>query len=152
MRLSQAETQQEFLQTICELFTLTNAVPAERDIPVDPKSLQAKIDLFINDNIHRGVTLKVLSQFLGYSEKYCSDLFHSTMGESFTEYLRQRRLEKATFLLSMSDKSVVDISQALGFSDQSAFSHFFKRATGQSPVRFRSRRGRHHRDALERHR
>lgn len=152
MRLSQAQTDQEFLQTVCELFNLTNAVTADRDSSPDIESLSAKIRLFISDNIHRGVTLKLLSQFLGYSEKYCSDLFHSTMGESFSEYLKHQRLEKATFLLSTTDKSVVDIAAALGFSDQSAFSHFFKRATGQSPLRFRARRGQRQRPALEGHR
>jgi len=152
MRLSQAETEQEFLQTICELFNLTNAVTPNREALPDTESLPAKIRHFISDNIHRGVTLKLLSQFLGYSEKYCSDLFHSTMGEPFSEYLKHRRLEKATFLLSTTDKSVVDIAAALGFSDQSAFSHFFKRATGQSPVRFRARRDLRQRHALEGHR
>lgn len=151
MRLSQAETEQEFLQTICELFNLTNAVSPDRETLPDTEALSVKIRRFISDNIHRGVTLKLLSQFLGYSEKYCSDLFLSTMGESFSEYLKHQRLEKATFLLSTTDKSVVDIAAALGFSDQSAFSHFFKRATGHPPVRFRARRDLRQRHALEGH-
>lgn len=140
-RLSRVRTEQEFLQTLCELFNLANAITADRDTSLDTEALSTKMRLFISDNIHKGVTLKLLSQFLGYSEKYCSDLFHSTMGESFSDYLKHRRVERATVLLTATEKGMAEIAAALGFSDQFAISHFFKRATGQSPVHFRSQNG-----------
>jgi AraC-like DNA-binding protein len=124
---------------------LANVFIADRDQSSAAEALSNKINLFIDDNIHKGVTLKLLSQFLGCSEKYCSELFYKTMGKPFSGYLKHRRLEQAAFMLTASKKDMAGIDSALGFSDQFAFSHFFKRATGQSPIQFRSQHGRRRR-------
>ena len=99
--------------------------------------LSEKISSYIGKNLHQGLTLKVLANSLGYSEKYCSDLFLRVMGESFSSYVRRRRIEQARLLLTTTQQTLAEISAAVGFSDQFAFSHFFKRATGYSPMRFR---------------
>lgn len=136
-RLSHAQTEHEILAVVCKLFDLSYALaPAQASTP-DQQGLSRKIAQFISDNLHRGLTLKLLAEFLGYSEKYCSDLFRSTMGESFTRYLKRERTDTAVTLLQNTDKPIADIASSLGFSDQFSFSHFFKRATGRSPRDFR---------------
>jgi AraC-like DNA-binding protein len=95
---------------------------------------------FVADTLHGGPTLKHLSQFLGYSEKYCSDLFQIHMGESFSHYVKRLRVERGKLLLSQSTRPIAVIAESLGFSDQFAFSHFFKKATGYSPTEFRNAR------------
>jgi len=102
-------------------------------------TLAGRITRFINENLHRGLTLKVLANFLGYSEKYCSDLFYRIMGESFSGYMRRHRVERAQSLLTTTAQTLAEVATAVGFSDQFAFSHFFKRATGHSPREIRSR-------------
>lgn len=142
-RLARAKSEQELLAVVSALFNLTHALnPRMKRVAVHQPSLSTRMHQFIGANLHKGVTLKLLSQFLGYSEKYCSDLFHSTMGESFSAHLKRRRLETARIFLQTTDMGVAEIATAIGFGDQFAFSHFFKRATGQSPLRYRSERGR----------
>lgn len=141
-RLEQIKTEQDLGDLVCDLFNLSH--------PIRPESptlrpLAARITAFISENIHRGMTLKVLANFLGYSEKYCSELFFRIIGESFSTYLRQHRVERASALLTTSGHTLAEIASALGFSDQFAFSHFFKRATGQSPMTIRSMSARHRR-------
>lgn len=136
-RLARAKTEREFLKAVCELFNLATVLTPEYYSLVGPGGLSKQITEFISSNLHKGMTLKLLAEFLGYSEKYCSDLFLSTMGESFSGYLKRRRTETASLLLTTTDKSVADIAAALGFSDQFSFSHFFKRSTGRSPREFR---------------
>ncbi|HJU03637.1 MAG TPA: AraC family transcriptional regulator [Nitrospiraceae bacterium] len=102
-----------------------------------PNDLAKGIHRFMITNLHRGLTLKELAKFLGYSEKYCSELFQIHMGQRFSQYLRHLRLDEARRLLEIGDLPLAHIAQRLGFSDQFAFSHFFKRALGYSPKQFR---------------
>jgi two-component system response regulator YesN len=101
--------------------------------------LRERIRIFMSDNLHRGLTLKDLSAFLGYSEKYCSELFLKVMGEPFSRWLKQLRVREASRLLADSPASLTDIAESLGFSDQFVFSHFFKKTVGCSPRQFRTR-------------
>ena len=100
-------------------------------------SLPDRIHEFMVTHLHQGLTLKELSEFLGYSEKYCSNFFIVHMGETFTVYLKGLRLETAKLLLTNSGQNLTEIAQAIGFQDQFSFSHFFKKTTGISPRQFR---------------
>ena len=100
-------------------------------------TLPRRIHNFILCNLRHGVTLKDLSAFLGYSEKYCSEFFRTHMGEPFSVYLRRVRIEKAKHLLEDETLSLTQIADVLGYQDQFAFSHFFKKGTGVSPRQFK---------------
>lgn len=148
-RLDQVRTEQELGDLVCDLFNLSHAIAPEKQPSLNSKTLSARIASFISDNLHQGMTLKVLANFLGYSEKYCSDLFYRIMGESFSKYTRRQRVERASALLATNGHTLAEIATALGFSDQFAFSHFFKRATGHSPMALRPPpAGRHHRQNI----
>lgn len=136
-RVAQARSKQELLNLVCHLFNLEHSLTQKRNVFPRHEALFVKISHYISNNLHQGLTLKILANFLGYSEKYCSDLFHRIMGESFSGYVRQRKVERARLLLSTTDRPLAEIAAAVGFSDQFAFSHFFKRATGLPPMRFR---------------
>lgn len=143
-RLSNARSDQDILDIVTKLFDLSIALTPSRGSSTGHKDLAAEISRFINHNLRKGLTLKLLATFLGYSEKYCSEVFRSVMGESFSRYLTRRRIEVATALLGTTDSSLSEIALALGFSDQFAFSHFFKRSTGRSPRDVRADRARLH--------
>lgn len=113
-------------------------VPNERVTGV-VDDLGRRIQEFLQANLDRGPTLKLLAAFLGCSEKYCSDLFRRRVGEPFSLYVKQLRVKTALRLLQERGVSVAQVATALGFSDQFAFSHFFKKAVGCSPNQFRQR-------------
>lgn len=121
-----------------EIRPLTSTVQ-DRDPSEAPESLRNRIRQFMAANLHRRPTLKDMAVFLGYSEKYCSDFFKVRMGEPFSQYGKRLRLEKAQCLLAEGQTTLAEIADGLGFSDQFAFSHFFKRAIGCAPNQFRLR-------------
>ncbi|HEY8501002.1 MAG TPA: helix-turn-helix transcriptional regulator, partial [Clostridia bacterium] len=55
----------------------------------------------------------------------------------FNTYLNYIRIEMSKKLLSDPSIAIVDISNLVGFEDQSYFSKVFKKMTGQSPKKFR---------------
>ena len=137
-RLEQVTTEQELFDLVCDLFNLSHSLPSGQEPSLKTTTLAGRITRFISENLHHGLTLKVLANFLGYSEKYCSDLFDRIMGESFSSYMRRYRVARASSLLTTTDQTLAEIATAVGFSDQFSFSHFFKRATGHSPIEIRT--------------
>jgi AraC-like DNA-binding protein len=53
------------------------------------------------------------------------------------EYLRKRRIEHASGLLSNSGMPMAEIASTCGFSDQSHFCSLFKKYSGMTPAKFR---------------
>lgn len=108
-----------------------------------PDTLPGCLQTFLSKNLGERITLKELSRFLGYSEKYASEFFRSQMGVCFSHHLKRLRITKATGMLSDHGLSISHIAESLGFSDAFAFSHFFKRAVGCSPTEFRKQQTLH---------
>jgi AraC-like DNA-binding protein len=59
--------------------------------------------------------------------------YHVTIGE----YIRKRRIEHASGLLSNSGMPMAEIASKCGFSDQSHFCALFKKYSGMTPAKFR---------------
>lgn len=111
--------------------------PTPRITPFDSASLAERLSTLLSKRSGDRLTLKELSTLLGYSEKYASEIFRKYMGISFSEYLKQLHLAKATKLLNDRNLTIAQIAESVGFSDAFAFSHFFKRTIGCSPSEFR---------------
>ena len=66
-----------------------------------------------------------------------SHLFTEIIGVTPKQYLITTRIEAAKELLINSDLTVLQISEAVGTSNQNYFSRIFKKHTGLSPSEYR---------------
>ena len=66
--------------------------------------------------------------------------FTAVVGTSPLQYLTEWRMQKARALLRNTDLGVKTIAAKVGYSNESAFSHAFRRATGMSPGGYRQSR------------
>ena len=71
------------------------------------------------------------------SKSYFLRLFRRYMGTTPYNYLVNFRITQAKELLVLTDHSVSEIAQEVGFGDASNFSTRFAKATGQSPLQYR---------------
>ncbi|MDE7161708.1 MAG: helix-turn-helix transcriptional regulator, partial [Anaeroplasmataceae bacterium] len=95
------------------------------------------IDTCILQGDTESITLKLLSEKLGYSEYYSSRKFSEISGLSFRNYLYYRKLSFALKELRDNHSKIIDIALKYGFSSPEAFSRAFKKAYGIRPSEYR---------------
>ena len=94
---------------------------------------------YIYSNIKDRITVQDLADHTGLSTNYLSRVFKQNLGISISDYIREKKIEKATHLLKYSDESIVDIANYLSFSSQSHFIQTFQDYTGLTPKKYRDR-------------
>jgi len=93
---------------------------------------------FMQSNMHRPLVLADLASAARLHPTYFSDRFHKFVGVRPLEYLRQRRMERAQYLLVTSAASVKEIAARVGFPDAAYFTRAFSRSCGRSPSEYRA--------------
>jgi AraC-like DNA-binding protein len=114
-----------------------NRVHKFRDTGGVSKAIRACCS-FIDLHIAEDITLKQLAVEANYSEYYLSQKFKKETGCSVTQYIKQRKIERAKLLLSSSNMSIQDIGESLNFCNNSYFSESFRALTGMSPGEYRA--------------
>lgn len=95
---------------------------------------------YLSENSLRPLTMSIIAQELHYSESYISHVFKQYKKQSIMQYLQELKIKKAKTFLTNTDKSILEISEMIGFQDSNYFSAVFKKIVGVSPRRFRSER------------
>jgi AraC family transcriptional regulator len=92
----------------------------------------------LQDSYLEAPCLASLAGIAGVHPVHLSREFHKHFHMTIGEYIRTRRIEKASELLSRSELSLAEIANTCGFSDQSHFCALFKKHSGMTPAKFRS--------------
>lgn len=83
--------------------------------------------------------LKNLASLLNVNPSYLSTLFKKETGSTLTEYVNQKRIEHAVFLLNSSNLQIQMIAQYSGIADVNYFTKTFKKIIGITPKEYRDR-------------
>lgn len=94
---------------------------------------------YIYNHINERITIENLVDFTGLSPSYLSRLFKQNIGISISDYIREKKIEKAENLLKYSDISQIEIANYLAFSSQSHFIQTFEKHVGLTPKKYRDR-------------
>jgi len=81
--------------------------------------------------------LEHLAEQFGYSRHYLGVFFKEQTGIPLRDYVNRYRLTLIEHRLQHSSYSIKEISNEMGFTDQSHFNKFFKTHKGMSPSAFR---------------
>lgn len=94
------------------------------------------IELHVEDEIK----LEPMAKSLGYASYYLSKKFKAETGMKLKEYILEKRLERARFLLKNNELAISEISSRLFFSSPSYFTENFRKYTGITPKEYREAR------------
>lgn len=87
----------------------------------------------INEDLSERITCAAMAELVNMNVNYFSKLFKSQTGKSFSEYLIQKRVEHATYLLQNTNDSMEQITEQVGLGDMHYFYRMYKKETGVSP-------------------
>ncbi len=93
---------------------------------------------YIYNHLHENLTLERLAQNEGLHPSYFSKLFATETGTTVKAYILAAKIDTAKNILINTDYTLAEISHALGFSSQSAFTTAFKKITNTTPGKYRS--------------
>ena len=88
---------------------------------------------FIENNYDQDISLKLVSHKIYINASYLGQVFKKEVGESFTDYVNNYRVQKAKELLTTTSMKVYEISEKVGFMDSHYFIKIFKKYTGLNP-------------------
>ena len=111
------------------------AVEQQWDDPKAMASLQPALR-FMSENLGEPITLTDLAATVHLERIYFAKKFKKVMGLSPMEYLRNARIEQAKEWMAVTDKSITQIAEELGFQTLQHFSAVFLKATGLSPRKY----------------
>lgn len=92
---------------------------------------------YIEEHYAEKINLTELAQMCFYNPCYFSKMFRETFGKSLTDFIQDKRVEKAIELLKDSDVSITDIVKQTGFCDKKQLYKVFKKVTGLTPGEYR---------------
>jgi two-component system, response regulator YesN len=102
-----------------------------------PRSDIERIKAYIDNHLGDPLRLDSISALVFMNKSYLSRLFKQETGETFSEYVMRRRVEKAKTLLQFTDQSIDEITEAIGLETASHFYRIFKKVTGTTPGAYR---------------
>lgn len=100
------------------------------------KLLNHIIELTENHFTDPDISIGAIAEELGYNYKYLSHFFKERLSISYSEYLRNMRIEYAISLFDHGIDSVKNVSFLSGFKDPLYFSTVFKKVVGISPKKY----------------
>lgn len=105
----------------------------------------SRVVMEVRDYVDCHVTSRLLvadvAANTGYAGYYISTLFKEETGQSISDYISEKKIEYAAFLLKESSRSVREIAETLHYSSASHFCAAFRKEMKMTPAQYRQKSG-----------
>ncbi|ULT54865.1 helix-turn-helix domain-containing protein [Neobacillus drentensis] len=92
---------------------------------------------YIRINLNQDLSLDSISSALNLSSYELSRQFKKETGKNITEYINNRRINEAIYILENDHISITDVAFTVGFNDVNYFTKVFKKLKGVTPSEYR---------------
>lgn len=154
LRLEEADEERETLTEICEIASSAEGewravisamlklvlirLATVCDKNALPQRMVRNLDSYIRENRKEEISNTEIGAIFGYHPFYVSNKLKEAKGITLRQYIINYRLKIAKRLLELTDKSVGEIADEVGFSDASYFTKSFKSSVGMTPKEYRN--------------
>ena len=123
---------------------LSLVVEYQKKRPAAPSKLSAQdleriqtVAAYLSDHYAAEIPMERLTQIACMGTTKLKSSFKKVYDCTITEYMQQRRMSQAEYLLTSTDLSIGQIAQTVGYSTSSRFAELFRKSTGLLPGEFR---------------
>jgi len=117
------------------VFRIFEAVEEHQDFKIP--ALVSRALRIIREESGVALTRAEVARKAGVSPAHLAELLQKRTGRTFTELVREARIDRACELLMHTEQSLSAIAAECGFCDQSYFTHVFQRLKKATPKQYR---------------
>ena len=89
---------------------------------------------YISLHLHKPLTLHVLAEKVGVSQRQLIRMMHSVLNEPLAAYISRQRIERAVMYLQIEEMTLTTLANKVGYDNAQSFSKAFKKWYGISPM------------------
>lgn len=126
----------EITATVCQFLSCMNI--RNTNLKEHSKCVSDAIS-FIRKNIRATLTVKEVCRNIPCSASALANSFKKELGQSVSNFIEEIVMSEAQSQLLYSNRSIREISESLGYSDQFYFSRRFKKCFSTTPSKYRKK-------------
>ncbi|SFE08408.1 Helix-turn-helix domain-containing protein [Flavobacterium phragmitis] len=126
---------QGILLLLLSRFLKSVTFPSENSQTTSPKIIDTIS--YIQLNLNKNLNVGELAARINHSQDYFSKLFLYHTGKRPLNYIHEKKIERAQYLIATTNKSFLEIALDTGFSNLPHFSKIFKRILNLTPGQYR---------------
>jgi AraC-like DNA-binding protein len=92
---------------------------------------------YIDEHLFEELSIELLSEKAHMSRSHFSALFCELNGISAWEYIIDKRVTHAAYLLQSTEETVIEVASSCGFNTIANFNYAFKKHTNKTPTQYR---------------
>lgn len=92
---------------------------------------------YVNTHYTEPVRVEDMASLVGLSRSYLSNCFKKSLGITFNDFLRRKRILEAVRLMHTTPQPLHGIANAVGYENYKYFKEVFREIMGQSPYEYR---------------
>ena len=102
------------------------------------ENLKDEITTYLEQNCaNPNMSLKMLADAFGFTYTYMSHFFTDNMSDNFVKYVTGLRIQKASEMLRLTDRSIAEIAEQVGYSSNTVLIKIFKKEMNMTPGAYR---------------
>lgn len=98
-----------------------------------------KIKRYMQSHVDSDYSLIDVAEYMQMNSAYLSRYFKEKTQETFVEYDKKLKMERAEYLLVTTNMKTYEIAAQLGYKSTQHFSRIFKEFAGMSPIEYRQK-------------